>query len=99
MRSSIKTPIIGAMLALMSLSLSCATLQAAGPPQLELRTLRFKADAPALEYAYEVCVRTFLGICTKHEMKRETWDLTDPAVRAQLIAIGFVAKVREKPLP
>jgi hypothetical protein len=30
-------------------------------------------------------------------MKKDIYDLTKPDVRKQLIDIGFVAKVREKP--
>jgi hypothetical protein len=41
-------------------------------------------------------VKKFLGICTKHEMKIEYYDLTDEAVKKQLIDMGFVLKVREK---
>lgn len=38
-------------------------------------------------------------MCTKTEMRIEYYDLTDVAVRDKLIAMGFVAKVREKVSP
>ena len=65
-------------------------------PSLENRTLRFSEDKPALEYHYFVCSKTILGICVGHKPQTDTYDLTDPAVRAKLIDMGFVAKVREK---
>jgi hypothetical protein len=44
-------------------------------------------------------VKRFLGACTKTEMKTEYYDLTKPEIRDMLIHMGFVAKVRENPLP
>jgi hypothetical protein len=88
--------IVGLMLVLMSLSSSCALLQAAGPPQLENRTLRISIDVPGFEYQWEVCSERFLGICTKHKMVKETYDLTDLEVRKKLMLMGFVLRVREK---
>lgn len=66
------------------------------PPALELRTLRLSPDLPGFEYQYEVCVSHFIW-CTKYEMKKETYDLRDEKVRKQLIDMGFVLRVREKP--
>lgn len=66
-------------------------------PALENRTLRISPDIAGLEYQYWVCVKRFLGICTRTEMKKELYDLTDIAVRKKLIDMGFVARVREKP--
>jgi hypothetical protein len=88
------------MLVLITFSSSCATSQAAlqPPPRLELRVLRFSKDAPELLYQYPICVKKFLGVCTREEMKVERFDLTDPAVRSMLVDTGFVARVREKPL-
>lgn len=65
-------------------------------PTLENRTLRFSPDKPQLEYQYEVCSKKILGICTKHEMTKDTYDLTDPAVRLQIVNMGFVARVKDK---
>lgn len=88
---------LGLMLFSITLSLSCASSQLASVPALENRTLRISLERPGLEYSYLVCVHEVLGICTKHEFKTETYDLTDQTVRDQLINMGFVVKVREKP--
>lgn len=66
------------------------------PPTLELRTLRLSPDFAGLEYQYEICVRKFLGICTKRELVKDKYDLNDKAMRDKLIAMGFVARVREQ---
>ncbi len=85
------------MLSSMVFSLSCTSLPAHSAPALENRTLRISPDIAGLEYQYWVCVKRFLGICTRTEMKKELYDLTDIAVRKKLIDMGFVARVREKP--
>lgn len=74
------------------LSSSCASLGLLSPPELVNRTLRFSRDRPALEYQYRVCVKHFLGICSRTEMHQETYDLTDEKIRKQLIDMGFVAR-------
>jgi hypothetical protein len=57
---------------------------------LEDRRLRLKPDAPAVvHYRYEVCVKKFIGICTKKETKEDTYDLTNPQVWRSLIDQGF----------
>jgi hypothetical protein len=66
-------------------------------PQLELRTLRLSPSIPGFEYQYEECTRKLLGLCTKKEMRKDLYDLRDEKVRKQLLDMGFVAKVREKP--
>lgn len=86
-----------AMLSLTMCFFGCASLGIASVPPLEMRTLRFSPDAPTLEYQYWVCVKKFLWNCTKTEMKVEKFDLADPVIRKQLIDMGFVARVREKP--
>jgi hypothetical protein len=96
MTSKTRTLIIGVTLYLTGLSLSCASLRGLSPPALENRSLRFSADAPALEYQWEECVKRFLGICTKYGMKRDVYDLTKPEVRRMIIDKGFVARVRER---
>lgn len=68
-------------------------------PELPNRTLRFSLDRPSLEYQYEQCITTFWGICTKHGIHIDYYDLTDLMMRKQLIDMGFVAKVKEKPIP
>jgi len=81
------------LIASSSISASCALLSA---PKLELRTLRLSKDIAGFEYQYEVCIKKFLGICTKKEIKKDLYDLNDLAIRKQLIDMGFVARVREK---
>lgn len=98
MTSTIKILLIAATLFLTTLSLSCAGWRLRSPPRLELRTLRISPDLPGFEYQYEVCHKRLLGICTKWVMQRDTYDLTNPEVRSQLIHMGFVATVRNPPL-
>jgi hypothetical protein len=67
---------------------------------LENRTLRIAADFPGFEYQYEdkeKCIKKVLFVCVRHPMKTDKYDLTDPALRKQLLDMGFVARVREKP--
>lgn len=96
MRNLISLWILGAMLLLISSNSSCASLPSPSLPQLENRTLRISLETPTLEYQYEDCVRKFVGICTKREMKKLVLDLTKREVRKELIDKGFVVKVREK---
>jgi hypothetical protein len=60
---------------------------------LELRELRLSPDIAGFEYQYQVCSKSFLGICTKKERKKDLYDLTKPEVRKQLIDMGFLARV------
>lgn len=66
-------------------------------PVLEQRTLRIDLDSASLVYQYEVCLKKFLGICTKKAMHIDRYDLTERKTREKLILLGFVAKVREAP--
>ena len=66
-------------------------------PQLEQRTLRFSLETPTLEYQYERCDKTFLGICTHSIIVKDKYDLTDPVVRKQFVDMGFVAQKRASP--
>jgi hypothetical protein len=91
-----QTCVIG--LFLIVLSGSCASLQASGLPSLESRTLLIDVDRPGLYFQYSFCTSSILGICTKHEIRRELYDLTDPKVRQQLHDMNFVAKVLNKPV-
>lgn len=76
-------------LTILSSSSSCSGAPLA-PQQVEDRRLRLKADAPAVvHYEYDVCVKKFLGICTKTEVKEETYDLRNPQVWKSLIDMGF----------
>lgn len=96
MRNIIKLPLFALMLFSTISSSSCASSSIASPPRLELRGLRISPDVPGLEYQWEECVSTFLGFCTKHEMRKDIYDLRDETVRKQLIDMNFVARVREK---
>jgi hypothetical protein len=86
---SLKMRKISLLLIVLSASLSCSTV--AYLPSIEDRKLRFHPDQPALFYQWKECVKKVLGICTKKEMKREFYDLTDPAVRRRIIDMGFTA--------
>jgi hypothetical protein len=65
-------------------------------PRLINRTLRLSPDLAGFEYQYEVCVKKFLGICRKKEMKKDFYDLNDLAMRTKLINMGFVLRVRSQ---
>lgn len=97
MRSTTKRLTFVVTLCLMIMSLSCASLLLAGPPALENRTLRVSPDIAGFEYQYYVCSKKFIGICVKQIIQKDLYDLTNVAVRNQLISIGFVGVVREKP--
>lgn len=87
-------------LSLMVLILSCASLSDVVVPELSKRTLRISTRVPGFEYQWSVCVKkNWLGGCREYQMKVETYDLRDEAVRDKLIAMGFVAKVREPVTP
>jgi len=79
--------------------IGCASMSDIIIPELSKRTLRISSKIAGFEYQYEVCLKKFLGICRQKEMRVDSYDLTDLAVRKQLIDMGFVAKVREKVLP
>lgn len=84
-------------LCLMTLNSSCASQQTVlPPPSLENRTLRISADLAGFEYEWNECTRKFLGFCTETTRRKDTYDLSDIEVRKKLIAMGFVAKVREQ---
>ena len=97
MKSSTKTLAFVATLSLITFSLNCSSLASPSQvPSLENRTLRISLSKASLEYRYEVCVKHFLGICTKKKWQTDEYDLTDGTVRKMLIDKGFVAKVRER---
>lgn len=96
MKNLVSLLMLAVMLSLTISTLSCASLRTVSPPALEDRTLRLSESAPQLEYQYEKCAKKFLGICTKFEWVKETWDLTDPVVRKMLVDKGFVVRVRGK---
>ena len=94
-RVSRLTIVMTLFLIALSLEFGCSSL--GSPPELRDRSLRLSRHAPTLEYQYAECVMRVLGLCTKTEMKLETWDLTDQRVRDQLIDSGFVMRVRVQP--
>lgn len=96
MKNSTKILVSVAMLFLITLSASCASSLRRSLPALELRTLELAPDFPGFFYQYEVCAKKVV-FCLKYEMRKELYDLRDEAVRKKLGAMGFVAKVREKP--
>lgn len=78
--------------------LSCASWRIRSPVPLNLRQLRISQDEPGqLEYSYECCKKTLLGVCVSKELCTDTYDLTDYDIREKLIDMDFVCKVREKP--
>lgn len=68
------------------------------PVALENRSLLISTKVPGFEYPYAVCTKWFLGGCAQQQMQTDYYDLTDATVRAQLMNMGFVAKVRVNPL-
>ncbi len=97
MKSRISLPIAAMMLSLIILNLSCASFATVSVPDLANRTLRISPDFAGFEYQYEVCLKEVLWICVRREMRKETFDLNDLETRKMLIAMGFVARVRERP--
>ncbi len=97
MRNTINRTLSVMMLCSTILASSCASWALGSPPKLELRTLRLSRKGPYLEYQYKICVRRKLGICLKHGMKVEKYDLTKQEVRNQIVDTGFVMRVREQP--
>lgn len=93
MKKKTSLRILGAMLFWTICALSCASLPLDLVPTLEHRTLRLSLLQPQAEYQYQVCVKKFLGICTKHQMQLDTYDLTDKSVREKLILMGFKLRV------
>ena len=65
-------------------------------PPLEERSLEISLPDAAAVYFYEACASKIplIGVCTKHEMKKISYDLTDPSVRRMLRDKGFVIRVR-----
>lgn len=99
MRNLINLTLIAATLFLTTSALSCASLSTVSPPALENRTLRLSPDFAGFEYQYEdpsACDKYVLFVCVHHPMKKDTYDITKPEIRKQLIDMGFVLKVRDK---
>lgn len=85
------------MLVLMSLSSSCASSPADGPPRLGLQAIQLSPDFPGGFYEWDECVKKVLGGCWKHERRRKEYDLRKPEVRAELIAAGYWLMYRGGP--
>ena len=68
-------------------------------PSLERRTLDISRTFPGFIYRYPVCVKKFLGMCRKWETVVDEYHLDDEKTRNELIAMGFVLKVRERLSP
>ena len=86
-------------LCLITLSMSCASLDLQLPPTLANRSLEIdkRPGKFGFEYTYKECVKSLplLG-CRRYETRVDYYDLTDPVMKKQLIDMGFVLKVREK---
>lgn len=95
MRKTISRSMSVTTLFLIFFGISCSSLALSSPPALPNRTLRISPDLPGFEYQYRVCAKKILGVCVKHKMKKEIYDLRDEAVRKQLIDMGFVARRRD----
>jgi len=90
----------GIMLCLMTSNLSCASASEILVPTLENRTLWIDPDRAGFFYNHEECKkRGVFGNCREWETKTDFYDLTNPAVRKELIDTGFVAITRRKRLP
>lgn len=98
MKKSISPKKFALGLCLLILSSSCASFALPSVPALEQRTLLVSKDSPSLYFQYDICVKKFLGICTKSEPTRDLYDLTNKEVRAMLRDKGFVMKIAEKVL-
>lgn len=87
-----------AVIVLALVFIGCATLSDSIIPALPKRILQISRDpnVPGLEFKYRVCVSRFLGICRKHEMKKDVYDFRDMKVRQQLIDMGFDTRVNTK---
>jgi hypothetical protein len=91
-----------AVLMLTLTTLSCASSLSHEPSltPLELRKLEICDNLQGFCWNYRVCIKKFLGICLKHELKTYTIEVkfkkTDEA--KTLHDMNFILQVREKPL-
>lgn len=86
------------VVAICLLFVGCAAMAITDAPELSKRTLRINRDKAGFVYSYWSCVKKIV-FCVKQELKTEQYDLTNPQVRNQLADMGFVAIVRDKPIP
>lgn len=83
------------MVFVFGVTVACAGAELDLLPALKLRTLKISPDFAGFEYQYEVCVSQFIW-CTHKEIRKDTYDLNDLAIRAKLRDMGFVAQVLEQ---
>lgn len=86
MKKNRSLALIWLFLTVLSSASSCSGATLA--PQLRDRRLRVCTEKPCFYYEWEECVSHVLGICTKKEWRRDEYDLTDPAVRKQMVDMG-----------
>lgn len=75
---------------------ACASMPDVIIPDLPLRTLKIDPDNAGLKYQYVICLKKFLGRCTKSEIHIDRYDLTDPAMRRKLIDMGFTVTIEPR---
>lgn len=98
MRNTISPWLSAITLFLIIASVSCSSFAKPSPPQLGLRVLDLDPERPGVAiYQYQVCVKKFLGLCVKHEPKREEFWLADFDTWRQFVAMDFVLRARVKP--
>lgn len=91
--------ILGMTLLFAVWSASCASSPLLGPPPLKDRVLELAPDFPGFYFQYRVCTKHFLVFCTQSVMQKDIYDLRDETTRKQLLAAGFVGRVRDRPSP
>lgn len=67
-----------------------------GPVKLEKRILDIAPGFAGFVYYQEECVKRKIGICWDYDIIEYKYDLTNPDVRKQLIAMGFKASVNRR---
>lgn len=77
---------------------SCSTIQSSVP--LEDRVYDIHPDLSSFIWGHTVCVKKFLGICTKKAIKLERIEVEfkDKEQAKQLFNMNFVLRQRKKPL-
>lgn len=77
---------------------SCSTIQSSVP--LEDRVYDIHPDLNAFIWGHVVCVKKFLGICTKKALKLEKVEVEfkNKEQARQLFDMNFVLRQRKKPL-
>lgn len=77
--------------------LGCATSSVADLPRLEFRKLRLSTEKLGFaEYQWRECVSRIM-FCTKWELRKEFYNLSDLPTVTKLNAAGMVLQVRETP--